>query len=101
MRIAENVRPQSPLVTVLRIRTVGFAPSQLSEALGMANIQAVPHSTVWSLPQVNEGGVVSITVTVWLQVERLVHWSVASQVRVAEKVRPHKPLVTVLTIRNA
>jgi hypothetical protein len=45
------------------------------------------------------GGVVSTTVTVWLQGTELPHPSVALQVRVALKAPPQTPLlVTVLTI---
>jgi len=41
------------------------------------------------------GGVVSITVTVWLQMEELLQPSVARQVRVAVKVLPQPGFVTV------
>jgi predicted XRE-type DNA-binding protein len=65
--------------------------------LGRAKAQLVPHSTVWLFAHVISGGAVSITVTVWLHMARLVQKSVASHVRVALKVIPQVALVTVLT----
>jgi hypothetical protein len=44
------------------------------------------------------GGVVSTTITVWLQVAMLVAGSMAAQVRVAVKVPPQPGLVTVATM---
>jgi membrane protein YqaA with SNARE-associated domain len=65
-RVALKVLPQKPtwFVVVLATRTVTFVPSLLSIASGVAKDHVVPHSTVWLLPQVNAGGVVSTTVTV-------------------------------------
>jgi len=83
----------TPLVTVLRTVSVTFVPLQLSLAVGASNVQAVPQLTVLLVAQVRTGGVVSTTVTVWLQVVLLVHASMAIQVRVMTC--GHTPLVTV------
>ena len=50
--------------------------------------------------QLSAGGIVSTIVIVWLQVERLVQESKASQVLVVVKVRPQRALVVVLKIRT-
>jgi hypothetical protein len=36
------------LVTVLKIATVTFVPSQASTAVGVVKPNALPHSTIWS-----------------------------------------------------
>jgi len=54
--------------------TTGFV-QQLSVAVGRSNVHGVPHWTVLSGAQVIVGGVVSMTVTVWLQVLLLVQQS--------------------------
>jgi hypothetical protein len=104
VRVAVKVLPHWParLVTVPVIVRVTLVPSHRSLAVGRSKLHGVPHSTVFSPAQLSEGGVVSTTVTVWLQVERLVQASSASQVRVALKVLPQKParFVTVLIIRT-
>src|SRR5207245_7809710 len=66
--------------------------------LGASKDQALVHSTVLFGTQVMVGGVVSTTVTFWLQSAVLPQASVARQVRVASKVLPQWPagLVTVL-----
>src|SRR5260221_487734 len=81
--------------------TIRFVPQASPGALGGSKVQAVPHSTVLLVAQVIVGGVVSRTVTVWLQVLLLPHGSTAAQVRVAANVLPHNPLVLVprMTIR--
>src|SRR5205809_351078 len=72
-----------------------LVPLHVSEPDGESNVQAEPHSTVLSGAQVNEGGVVSSTVMVWLHVLELPQASVASQARVM--IRGQTPLVTVST----
>ena len=61
------------LVTVLAITTVTLVPLQASLAIGASKVQAVPQSDRLLVAQVNSGGVVSITVTVWLHVAVLPH----------------------------
>jgi hypothetical protein len=96
-RVAENVLPQSPLVTVLTVTMIRFVPSQVSTAVGGVKLHGVPHSTNRLGAQEMAGGALSTSMMVWLQVALLPHWSVARQVRVAEMVRPHREFVTVLT----
>jgi hypothetical protein len=80
--------------------TVGLA-AQVSVAVGVAKVATAPlglvqETVVLAGQAPMAGAVVSITVTVWLQgVEWLPDASVASQVRVAEKVVPHSAFVTV------
>jgi hypothetical protein len=81
VRTAWKVRPQSTLVIVLTNRTTTLVPSQLSVADGGTKLQAAPIGTVWAGAQVITGGVVSTTVTVWLQTALLEQASVARQVR--------------------
>src|ERR1035437_2571384 len=69
------------LVTVLRMPTVRFVPQQMSVAVGGSNIQAEPAVTVLLGTQVMLGGVVSTTVTVCVQVLKLVQQSSAFQIR--------------------
>jgi hypothetical protein len=67
--------------------------------VGGSKAHTAPHSTVLFGAQVIAGGVVSLMVTVWLQVAVPPQASVARHVRVAVKVPPQVPaLVTVLTI---
>src|SRR6266436_5315226 len=73
-----------------------LVPSAVSKTVGVAKVQAVPHSTTWLPPHVSSGGVVSTTVKDWLHLELLVQWSLACQVRVALKVFPEKPAVFVV-----
>jgi hypothetical protein len=93
VRVALKVLPQKPvrLVVVLTIRRVTFVPSQMSLLVGGSKLQGVPHSTFLAPEQAIPGGVVSITVMVWLHVFELPQWSVALQKRVALKVLPQKP----------
>src|SRR5947199_347506 len=51
--------------------SVTFVPQQASTAVGGVNVQGVPKGTTKLVPQVSTGGVVSTTVTVWLQVAAL------------------------------
>ena len=94
VRVAENVFPHKALVTVPTI-TIRLVPQVSDDPVGESNDQVEPHSTDLLVEHVIEGGVVSITVTVWLQVLVLLQASMAAHVRVAEKVFPHKALVTV------
>src|SRR5205809_7913765 len=73
---------------------------QVSLAVGGSKVQVLAYSTVLLGTQVMVGGVVSTTVTFWLQSAVLPQASVARQVRVASKVLPQWPvvLVTVLTM---
>ena len=102
VRVAVKLFPQKPtvFVTVLTMVMVTFVPSQMSLATGGVNAHGVPHSTMRLPAQAMFGGVVSTTVTDWLQVEMLVQESVARHVRVAVKLLPQKPtaFVTVLTM---
>jgi hypothetical protein len=87
------------LVTVLS--TIIVAVPLLSVAVGGSKFQIAPSCTTLLvlLVQFITGGVVSITVTFWLQVALLLQPSIAAQVRVASKVLPQWPtvLVTVLS----
>src|SRR6185436_6165139 len=72
----------------------------LSVAVGASKVQAVPRCTVLLLLLVQSmtGGVVSMTVTVWLQVALLLQLSIACQTRVASKVLPQWPAVFVTVL---
>src|SRR4051812_23154032 len=67
VRIARKVLPHNRLVVVLTIRIVTFVPSQESLAVGGVNSHGVPQSKVRLPAQLKLGGVVSTTVTIWLQ----------------------------------
>ena len=71
----------------------GFV-QRLSVAIGGSNVHGVPHWTVLFVAQVSVGGVVSTTVTIWLQKLLLLQQSVASHVRMTNC--GQRPLVTVL-----
>jgi hypothetical protein len=71
-----------PLVTVSTTEMVTLLPQQISEAEGASKAQAELHGTLLLVAQVMTGGVVSTTVTVWLQEALLEQQSVACQVRV-------------------
>jgi hypothetical protein len=82
-----------PFVTVLS--SVMVTLPQLSEAVGGSKLQGRPHSTVLFDEQLIVGGVVSMTVTVWLHGVGLPQASVVIQMRVT--VEPQlAPFVTVL-----
>ena len=55
------------LVMVPTMLIVTFVPQQASSAVGLSNDHESPHSTTLLVAQVMTGGVVSTTVTVWLQ----------------------------------
>jgi hypothetical protein len=63
VRVAENVLPQSALVTVPSTIT-WFVPQASAGAVGVSNVHGDPHSTTLLLAQLIVGPVVSITVTV-------------------------------------
>jgi uncharacterized protein YhhL (DUF1145 family) len=100
VRVASKVLPQWPSVLVTVLRIVIVTLPQVSLAVGTSKVQAVVHSTDLADTQVMLGGVVSMTVIVWLQSAWLLQSSVARHVRVASKVLPQCPVVfvTVLTI---
>src|SRR6266567_1787177 len=74
----------------------------LSVAVGAVKVQGVPSSMVRLvlLLQLSAGGVVSITVTVWLHVALLLQPSSACHTRVAVKVFPQKPVVLVVVLNT-
>src|SRR5436190_19126934 len=74
---------------------------QVSLKLGASNVHAAVHSAVLSATQVMPGGVVSTTVTFWLQRALLPQASVASHVRVASKVSPQWPAVFYTALMRA
>jgi hypothetical protein len=63
VRVAENVFPQSALVTVPSTIT-WFVPQESAGAVGESKVHGEPHSTTLLLAQLIVGRVVSITVTV-------------------------------------
>jgi hypothetical protein len=74
-----------------------LVPQHASKAVGGSSDHVVlPHCTVWLLAQVMTGGVVSMTVTVWLHVAELLQQSVACHVRVMIKGQILPALVIVL-----
>ena len=78
-----------------------FVPSQISTAVGGMKFQGVPHSTITFAAQLMAGGVVSTTVSVWLQKDTFEQPSAADQVRVMLKrlgQRGTLAFVTVLTM---
>jgi hypothetical protein len=93
--VAVQVRvTTSGLIVFVTVRTLIVTLPQPSVAVGGSNVQGTLQSTLLFVAQMRTGGVVSTTVTVWLQVTLLVHASVACQVRVI--LRGHSPFVTVL-----
>jgi hypothetical protein len=83
VRVAVKVPPQCPAVLVTLPTMLIVTLPQVSLAVGASKLQAVAHSAVLSAAQAIVGGVVSFTVTVWLQVLLLPQVSLALQVRVA------------------
>src|SRR5947207_1739523 len=88
VRVASKVFPQWPVVLVTVLRMVRVTLLLRSLAVGASKFQLLVHSTVLLLTQLIAGGVLSSTVTVWLQSAVLPQASVARQVRVASKVFP-------------
>src|SRR5437773_461442 len=72
---------------------------QVSLAVGASKVQVLVHSTILLGTQEMVGGVLSSTVTVWLQSAVLPQASVARQVRVASKVLPQWPVMLVTVLR--
>jgi hypothetical protein len=99
VRTAVNAPPQPAFVVVLTIRMATTESLHVSVACGTSKLKARPHSAFRSVAQVMVGGVVSATVTVWLQVARLPQASATSQVRAATIVLPQVRLVSVPTKR--
>src|SRR2546422_537476 len=97
VRVAVSVVPHKMLVIVSATTSVTLLPSQRSLATGASKSYGVPHATIRLETHAIAGAVESTTVMVWLHVAVLVQGSVACQVRVAEKVFPHRALVTVPT----
>src|SRR5207244_2534382 len=79
---------------VLRTVKVRLVPQHTSEAVGSSKLQEAPRLTVLFVAQVMTGGVLSTTVTFWLQDAWLEQQSVACQVRVIAL--GQAPLVVVL-----
>src|SRR5437773_11174197 len=67
------------LVWVFRTNMEMLVPQQASKAVGGVKTQALPHVTVKSGAQVTTGGVVSTTVTAWVQVTPAPLQSTANQ----------------------
>jgi hypothetical protein len=63
--MAVKVLPQPPLV-VVSVTVMTLVP-HVSLAVGASNVHGVVHSTDLFVTQVMVGGVVSTTVTLWLQ----------------------------------
>src|SRR5437016_9713805 len=72
-----------------------LVPQPSSTLFPYSTLFRSPHSTFLFVAQLIAGRVVSMTVTVWLQILLLLQASIAAHVRVAEKVLPQRPLVTV------
>ena len=89
-------RGHTPFVVLLSTVITTFVPLQASKADGGSKLQIEPQTTVLSGTQVRVGGVVSTTVTAWLQVLVWLQLSVAIQVRVMTC--GQAPLVMVLTM---
>jgi hypothetical protein len=98
VRVAVKLPPQPPFVTVLSTARVGV-PSHASVAVGGSKDHTAVHSLVRGGAQVSTGGVVSVSVTTWLQLRLAPQASVKLQVRVATKVLPQAPLTLVTVLR--
>src|SRR5256885_6676236 len=73
-----------------------FVPQQASKAVGVSNVQPVPHSTVLGPAQLTMGGLVSVMVMISVQKAELEQQSVAFQVKVMISLQGTEPLVTAL-----
>src|SRR5258708_5851397 len=85
------------LVTVPRTAIVMLLPQQASKAVGVSKVHPVPHSTTLGPAQVTTGGLVSMTLTVFVQKGALEQQSTAFQVTVMILLHGTTPLVTMLT----
>src|SRR5437588_11435591 len=98
--VASQVRVRNcgsvPLVTVARTLSVTLVPLHASKAAGKSKLHGQAELTVLLAAHVSAGGMVSATVTVWLQELLLPAASTAIQVRVMTC--GQRPLVTVATM---
>src|SRR5258705_13514666 len=101
-RVAANVLGQLPALLVVVLSTVIVTLPLLWVAVGGSKLQGAPTCTILLvlLEQSITGGVVSMTLTVWLQVALLLQASTACQTRVASKVSPQWPAVLVIVLRT-
>src|SRR5205823_4067408 len=90
---------QKPFVTVLSTVMPTWL-QQASRAVGSSKLHAEPHSTVLLLEQVITGGVVSRTVTIWLQMDLLPQQSVACQVRLNLSMQGEAPVFKATVLRT-
>ena len=81
---------------VLTTLIVTFVPQHESNAVGVSNVQPVPHSSVRGPAQLMVGGLVSTKVMISLQNEEFEQQSVAFQVSVILALHGKLPLVTAL-----
>ena len=88
VRVTEKVEPHSALVRVETTAIVTLVPSARSNAVGALKSHSIPHLTARSGAHATEGGVVSITMTVWLQMLLLPQRSVAVQSRLMIEAPP-------------
>ncbi len=98
VRMAVNVWLQLPFVIVSMTAIVTFVPSAKSRAAGSSNDQATPHKTALLDAQVMLGGVLSITLMIWVHEARLLQLSVTSQVRATANEFPQKPALLVMVL---
>jgi hypothetical protein len=98
VRVAVKALPHEPLVTVLTITTGTLAPLATSMAMGLSKVHGARQLTTLFVAQVMTGAVVSLTVTVCVQLTLLLQPSATSQIRVAVNVGPQKPLVLVVVL---
>jgi hypothetical protein len=92
VRVTENAWGQEPgVVTLENVGTTLL--SQRSEAVAAPKLGVLGHSTFATVGQVIEGGVLSVTEMVLLQVDELPQSSVAVQVRVTEYSAAQAPAV--------
>jgi hypothetical protein len=85
---------QLPFVIVPTTVMVTFVPEQVSKAVGASKVHAVPHCTILLVAQVSDGGVISTTVTICVQVTDCPRQSLTVQMAVT--ICGQMPLVTTL-----
>ena len=81
---------------MLRTLIVTFVPQHASNAVGVSNVQPVPHSSVLGPLQLIIGGFVSISVTICVQNEEFEQQSVACHVSVMFALQGKFPFVIAL-----
>src|SRR5437773_2103392 len=99
-RVIRLVHPDPVALVKVLIRVmVTLVPQQASYAVGGVKLHGVPQMTPTPEAQATSGGVVSTTVTVWLQVLVLPQQSLASHVRVilSPQSWPGRTFVTVFS----